>query len=61
MTDVLISKSGKRWLPAEPGIANPELSRELTEKFLQPKLPEIEAFLLEMRRLVDADISKRSP
>ncbi|HEV8034171.1 glycosyltransferase [Yoonia sp.] len=61
MTYLQHVKAMKRWLPAEPGIANPELSRELTEKFLQPKLPEIEAFLLEMRRLVDADISKRSP
>ena len=54
-------KGTKRWLPAEPGIANPELSRELTEKYLQPTLPEIEVFLLEMRQLVDADLSKRSP
>ena len=55
------SKGGKRWLPAEPGIVNPRLARELTEKYRQPKLPEIEAFLLEMRQLVDADLSKRSP
>lgn len=61
MTDALVSKSRKRWLPAEPGIANLELSQELTARFLQPSLPEIEAFLLAMRRLVDADLSKRSP
>ena len=61
MTDVLVSKGRKRWLPAEPGIANPELSYELTGTFLQPALPEIEAFLLAMRKLVDADLSKRFP
>ena len=50
-------KGTKRWLPAEPGIGNPELSHDLTEKYLQPALPEIEAFLLEMRQIVDADLS----
>ena len=59
MTHMRDLKGVKRLLPAEPGIANPDLSRELTEKFLQPALPEIEAFLLEMRQLVDADLSKR--
>ena len=60
MTSVQVLKGTKRWLPAEPGIANPELSHDLTDKYLQPALPEIEAFLLEMRQLVDADLSKRS-
>lgn len=61
MTISLVSKGRKRWLPAEPGVANPELSHELTATFLQPLLPEIEAFLLAMRKLVDADLSKGPP
>ena len=57
MTYGQVLKGTKRWLPAQPGIANPELSRDLTEKYLQPALPEIQAFLLEMRQIVDADLS----
>lgn len=51
----------KRWLPAEPGIANPERSQRLTVEYLLPNLSEIEAFLLELRRRVDRELIESSP
>lgn len=61
MTDAQVSKGGKIWLLAEPGVKNPTLSAQLTQKYLQPVLPELEAFLLDLRRRVDVALTATSP
>jgi glycosyltransferase involved in cell wall biosynthesis len=61
MTHAQVSKGGKIWLPAEPGVKNPALSAQLTEKYLQPVLPALEAFLLDLRRKVDFELTATSP
>jgi len=61
MTHAQVSKGGKIWLPAEPGVKNPALSAQLTQKHLQPVLPALEAFLLDLRRKVDTELTATSP
>ncbi|PXW67345.1 glycosyltransferase involved in cell wall biosynthesis [Loktanella sp. PT4BL] len=61
MTLAQVSKGNKIWLPAEPGVKNPALSARLTQKFLQPVLPALEAFLLDLRRQVDFELTATSP
>ena len=58
---VLQRYSSKRWLPAEPGIANPKCAQRLTDKYLLSNLCEIEAFLLELRQRVDRELIVTSP
>ena len=50
-----------KWLPAEPGIVNPERSQRLTNDYLLPNLAEIETFLLELRERVDCKLNVASP
>jgi glycosyltransferase involved in cell wall biosynthesis len=61
MTYAQVSKGGKIWLLAEPGVKNPTLSAQLTQKYLQPVLLELEVFLLELRRQVDMELTATSP
>ena len=52
---------GRPLLPSEPRIANAALERELTERFLLPALPSLQACLLVLRHEVDAVLARRQP